>query len=261
VVATRNGFTDSTASHYYPEWAQHRDVSKHCWNYIRMSSKSNFKFSLTQKSGKTQLAALERETVHFESPGVDFKAVQVLLNSNKYVHISDPVGELAKYLRVTKDTVVGAIRVKDRGKGFLATLDTSALSQVKLDIKFWQIDGVSVNRRPVMDVLNSTKERWSYRSRNGAILALFLHCVMNLHLRHANHWSFDYLAANTKEVLLLLPLTAEQDTTAAVAVVYRSTTDDCLRIRQISNHCVILPPLVISHDYNRVYEKRREGLK
>ena len=186
--------------------------------------------------------------------------MQVLLNSNKYLHISDPVGELAKYLGVTKDTVVGAIRVRERGEGFLATLDTSALSQVKLDIKFWQIDGVSVNRRPVMDVLNSTKDRWSYRSCNGAILALFLHCVMNLHLRHANHWSVDYLA-NTKEVIILLPLTAEQDTTAAVAVVYRSTTDDCLRIRQISNRCVILPPLVISHDYNRVYEKRREGLK
>ena len=73
VVATRNVFTDSTASHYYPEWAQHRDVSKYCWNHIRMSSKTNFEFSLAPKLGKTQLAALERETMHFESPGVDLK--------------------------------------------------------------------------------------------------------------------------------------------------------------------------------------------
>jgi hypothetical protein len=108
--------------------------------------------------------------------------------------------------------------------------------------------------------LNTTKDGWSYRSRNGAVLALFLHCVMNLHLRHADHWSIDYLR-NSKEIIILLPLSAEQDTTAAVAAVYRSVTDDCLRIRQITNRCEILPPLVISHDYNRVYEKRRNGLK
>jgi hypothetical protein len=260
VAATRNGFTDSKSSHYYPEWARYRDVSKYCWNHIRMSSKSNFKFSIAQKSGKTQLAALERESVHFESTSVDFKAVQVLLNSNKYLHISDPVGELSKYLGVTKEIVVSAITMREKGRGFLASLDTSALSRVKLDVQFWQIDGVSVNRRPVIDVLNTTKDGWSYRSRNGAVLALFLHCVMNLHLRHADHWSIDYLR-NSKEIIILLPLSAEQDTTAAVAAVYRSVTDDCLRIRQITNRCEILPPLVISHDYNRVYEKRRNGLK
>ena len=93
-----------------------------------MSSKSNFKFSIAQKSGKAQLLALEKESVHFESPTVDFNAVQVLLNSNKYLHISDPVGKLSKYLGVEKEVVVKAVTVRSKGDGFLASLDVSALT-------------------------------------------------------------------------------------------------------------------------------------
>jgi hypothetical protein len=60
-----------------------------------------------EKSSKVQIATLEMEKVHFEAPGVDFnQQVQVILNSNKYLHISDPVGELARYLGITKDTMV-----------------------------------------------------------------------------------------------------------------------------------------------------------
>ena len=112
-----------------------------------MSSKSNFRFSIVEKSSKVQITALENETVHFELPGVEFDRVQVLLNSNKYLHVSDPVNELATYLGVSKEEMIAAIRVEVKSEGFMVYLEESAFSQVKLDVQFLQIDEVSVNRR------------------------------------------------------------------------------------------------------------------
>jgi hypothetical protein len=112
-----------------------------------------------------------------------------------------------------------------------------------------------VNPRPIIDVLNSSTARWNYRSQNGSILALFLHCIMNIHLRHSDHWALDYLK-NTKELLILLPITKELDSSAVVAAVYRLEDDDRIRLWQITNHCRVLPSLVIAYDYNRFFKKR-----
>lgn len=140
------GFTASP-SQYYPKWAEFGNVSEYCYNHVRMSSKSNFRFSIVKKSSKVQITALENETVHFELPGVEFDRVQVLLNSNKYLHVSDPVNELATYLGVSKEEMIAAIRVEVKSEGFMVYLEESAFSQVKLDVQFLQIDEVSVNRR------------------------------------------------------------------------------------------------------------------
>ena len=32
--ATRDGFTESKSSHYYPKWAEFMDVSKYCSNHV-----------------------------------------------------------------------------------------------------------------------------------------------------------------------------------------------------------------------------------
>jgi hypothetical protein len=242
------------------KWASTGDVSKYCSNHVQMTSKANFCFSVIEKASRSQIDAMEKETVHFELPGVEFDKVQVLLNSNKYLHVSDPIGDLASYFGSSKEAMVRAIQVRVKGQGFIPYLDPSFFTAVKLDSRYQQIDKVRVNRRPIIDVLNSSIRGWSYRSRNGAIMALFLHCISNVHLRHANHWSIDYLR-NTKELIILLPLTMKQDTTAAVAAVYRCNTDNNLRLRQITNHCVVQPPMIISEDFNRVYQKRREGKK
>jgi hypothetical protein len=203
---------------------------------------------------------MEKEVVHFDSVSVDYSKTQVLLNSNKYLLVTDPVGELAKYLRWTKPEMIKLIRQRSNGDGYIAELDESTFSKVRLDVGFKQILEVSINRRPVIDLLNSTTDNWSYRSRNGAILALFVHCITNLHLRMCEHWSIDYLL-NTKELLILLPVTREQDTASVIGALYRSADDDRIRIRQITTRCEVLPPMVVAYDYNNRFRKRREGLK
>jgi hypothetical protein len=127
---------------------------------------------------------------------------------------------------------------------------------VKVDTRFLQISEIGIDRRPIIDVSNSTKHGWGYKSQNGAYLALFLHCIFNLNLRHKDHWSLEHLKS-AKELLILLPTTPEKDTSAAVAVIYRNTLDDKIRVRQISSACGILPPMVIAVDYNRFFAKRR----
>jgi hypothetical protein len=155
--------------------------------------------------------------------------------------------------------MIELITIRSKGKGYIATLDDSAFTNVRLDVEFKQLSDVGVNRRPVIDILNATTDDWSYRSRNGAILALFMHSIMNLHLRMCEHWSIDYLL-NTKELLILLPVTREQDTAAVVGAMYRSDDDDRIRIRQITSRCEVLPPMVVAYDYNNRFRKRREGV-
>jgi hypothetical protein len=100
---------------------------------------------------------------------------------------------------------------------------------------------------------------WCYKTKNGACLALFLHCITNLHLRHKEHWAIEYLKVS-KELLLLMPTTKGKDSSAVVAVFYRTTTDDQIRLRQITNRCGIQPPMVIAHDYNQYFERRRKQM-
>jgi hypothetical protein len=180
--AQRGGFSTSADCHYYPKWAQFQDASEYSYNHAQMTSKSNFKFSVIPKTSPTQIRTMEKESNHFAEVEVDFAEVQVLLNSNKYLHIGDPIGKLARYLHVSKKDLIQSINVGPRANGFIATIDIAKLKEVKLDIGFQQIHEMALNRRPIVDVMNSTEHNWNYRSRNGAILALFVHCISNLHL-------------------------------------------------------------------------------
>jgi hypothetical protein len=256
--ATRGGFSNLSTSGYFPEWARHKDVSKYCLNHVRMSSEANFRFSI-ERSSTSQLKALEKEPLHFESLEADFSSVQGLLHSNKYVHLNDPIGELAKYLQVTRNQLVGSISLRRKGSGYLPFLDVSSCTNLKVDVRFLQIDEIATGRRPIIDVLNTTKSDWCYRTKNGACLSLFLHCISNLHLRHKDHWSIAYLK-HAKELLLLIPLSLDKDSCAVVGVLFRTMADDRIRLRQISNRCRVLPPMVIAVDYNGFFDKRREQL-
>jgi hypothetical protein len=131
--------------HYYPKWAEYQDVSKYCFNHVQMTSKSNFKFSVVRKTTPAQILAMEKESNHFEAPTVDFSEVQVLLNSNKYLHIADPIGELARYLQVSKKELIDNIDVRAKSNGFVAILDPASFKQVKLDVGFKQIDEIPLN--------------------------------------------------------------------------------------------------------------------
>ena len=114
---------------------------------------------------------------------------------------------------------------------------------------------MDVSRRPVVDVKNSSVDGWSYKSKNGAILALFVHCILNVHLRHGNHWAIEYLQ-DTKEVVLLLPVTRALDTAAAVGTFYRGS-DENIRFRQITQRCEIMSPIIIAKDYNGVFQQQK----
>jgi hypothetical protein len=256
--ATKGGFSQLRTSGYFPDWARYQDVSKYCKNHVRMSSESNLRFSM-DRTTSSQIKMLEKETVHFECPDVDFSAVQGLFHSSKYLYLSDPIGELGKYLQLSRHELITNIELVSKGEGYLPVLKSRAYNNVKIDVRFMQVHQIGIDRRPVIDLLDSTDSGWSYKSKNGAYLALFLHCICNLHLRHKDHWSIDYLKVS-KELLLVLPITQEKDTGAVVGVLYRNTTDDRIHFRQIRDNCQILPPMVVAVDYNRIFVKRREQL-
>ncbi len=251
----RGGFTSSPESHYYPPWAEFGNPSKYCFNYARMTSKANFNFNVKQKTSSSQLRDLENEKIHFGNNNVDFSAAQLLLNSNRYVFLEDQIGELARYFRVSKDQFIQAIQVREEGDGYITLLNENIFQEVVLDSWFLQISEVSISRRPIVDVKNTNRKGWCYLSFNGAILALFLHCVTNVHLRHGDHWSIDYLQ-DTKELLLLMPVTAGLDTAAVIGVIFRNG-DGKVRLRQISKRCEVLPPIIIAKDYNGIFDLQK----
>jgi hypothetical protein len=253
VPVERGGFTVSQASHYFPPWAEYRDPSKYCYNNVRMTSKANFSFNVKPKVTATQIRDLEEETVHSAIHDIDFSFVQVLLNSNKYLFLEDPIDELSRYFRVSKQKFIQSIQVSPKGDGFIPILGEEAFEAVRLDSKFLQISQIAVSRRPVVDVNDSSCDDWNYKSRNGAILALFLHCIMNVHLRHGNHWAIEYLR-DTKEIVLLLPATRGLDTASAVGTFFRNN-DDNIRFRQITQQCEVLSPIIVAKDYNGVFRK------
>jgi hypothetical protein len=254
LTVTRGGFTEAPDSHYYPDWARHQDPSMYCTNKVRMTSKTNFSFSIKRKTTVTQISDMEKEDVRFASPDVRFVTAQLLLNTNKYLYVGDPIGQLAQHFQTTKNRFREAIVVTKKGDGFIASLNGLVFDRVILDEPFRQITSMAISRRPIVDLLDSTPTGWNYATKNGAIMALFLHCIMNVHLRHGMHWSLNYLM-HSKELLLLLPTTRVQDTAAACAVIYRQK-DDNVRIRQISNRCKILPPAIIAMDHNQVFHPK-----
>jgi hypothetical protein len=137
-----------------------------------MLSESNLKFSI-DPSTASQIKALEKETIHFKSLAVDFSAVQGLLHSNKYLHLADPVGELATYLQVSREDLISQIEVWPKGKGHLPYFNSSMYKNIMVDTRFLQVNKIRIDWRPA---------GWSYRSKNGAYYALFLHCISNLNL-------------------------------------------------------------------------------
>ena len=253
VPIERGGFTASPDSMYFPPWAQFGNPSKYCYNNVRMTSKANFTFNVKPKVTATQIRDMGEETVHSAAHDIDFGFVQILLNSNKYLFLEDPIDELSRYFRVSKQKFIQSIEVRESGGGFLPILDMNAFEAIRLDAKFLQISEIGVNRRPRVDVGNATLNDWNYQSRNGAILALFLHCITNVHLRHGNHWSIEYLH-DTKEIILLLPATQGLDTATAVGTFFRNT-DENIRFRQITRRCEVLPPIIVAKDYNGVFRK------
>ncbi len=216
-----------------------------------MTSRENFTFNVKPKLTMTQRRDLSEEVVHSAVHDIDFNFVQVLLNSNKYLFLEDPIDELSRYFWVSKQKFIQSIVVEQKGHGFLPFLNMNAFEAVRLDSRFLQISEIGVSRRPVVDVLETTSQQWNYNSRNGAILALFVHCIMNVHLRHGNHWAIEYLQ-DTKEIVLLLPATSGLDTASAVGTFFRNT-DDNIRFRQITRRCEVLLPIIVAKVYNGIF--------
>jgi hypothetical protein len=139
-----------------------------------MSSKSNLKFTI-DRSRAAQIKTLEKETSYCESPNVDYSWVQGLLHSKKYLHFADPIGELAHYLQISRPELIAKIEVCCKGAGHLPLLNSSIYKHIKVNIQFLQVDKTSIDRQPIIDVLNSIQTGWCYRTNNGVYLALFLH--------------------------------------------------------------------------------------
>ena len=72
VKAKRGGFSGTSCCDYYPKWARLRDVSVYSSNHVRMTSKSNFQFSIVHKTTPAQIRLMEKETVHFSATTVSF---------------------------------------------------------------------------------------------------------------------------------------------------------------------------------------------
>ena len=251
----RGGFTVSPGSHYYPKWAKYKDPSKYCTNNVRMTSRTNFIFNVKPKVTATQIRDLENERVHSAKVDTDFSFIQILLNSNKFLFLEDPIDELSRYLRVSKQRFIQSIEVRSKGDGFVPFLDMDAFNAVRLDSVFLQISDIGISRRPLVDVGDCTLDGWNYKSRNGAILALFVHCITNVHLRHGNHWAIEYLQ-DTKEFVLLLPATRGLETASAIGTFFRNA-DENIRYRQVTKHCEVCAPIIVAKDYNGVFQKNK----
>jgi hypothetical protein len=130
------GLTSAHNIHYYPNWAHFQDPSKYCTNKVRMTSKTNFEFSIKRKTTVNQIQDLEKENVHFASPDVLFVTAQLLLNTNKYLYIGDPIGQLVKHFWTTKSRFIDAIKVTQKGGGFVACLEDIAFDRVVLEAPF-----------------------------------------------------------------------------------------------------------------------------
>jgi hypothetical protein len=85
----------------------------------------------------------------------------------------------------------------------------------------------------------------------GFISALYFQCAP---ASWKPYWVVDYLR-DTKEVLMLLPITKCLDTAAAVGTLFRNG-DDKICLRQITKRCEVLAPIVIGMDYNGVFKNK-----
>jgi hypothetical protein len=131
------------------------------------------------------------------------------------------------------------------GTGWLSTLNPSIFQGIPLIHPFQQIANVNIPRRCAFDVKDNTSSHLSYHSREGSVMALLLHLLINIRLAHRNHWTKGFLT-DTKEFVLLIPGNSDQTFGIAVAVVYR--LDEKILMRQLHDSTLEVDrPIRIGH--------------
>jgi hypothetical protein len=180
------------------------------------------------------------------------------MTKNRTLALTNPLEFVSKHFQLTGSSLKAAIRVHRSGIGYYATVDTSVFDR-SLFGTIQQIGDMRPERRPVyalkqrMTVYNletdTSEETWIYKSKSGAIVALLLHLLMNVHSRTGTSWSFKYLM-NTKELIVLVPESECLGTMQVVATIFRTTKTRGTKVfaRYFDNTGTALPPMVIGKD-------------
>jgi hypothetical protein len=212
----------SADSCYHPPWAQVESRLNFSGLRVRFGSDRNKKFTVCEKTGSTAQVRLQQETIVSHEDDFCYSQVQTLLNKNKSLFLSDPIGFIVDAFGINRHCFVDSIRtIRSRdGTGWLSTLNPSLFKDVPLIHPFQQISNVHIPRRCSFDVKHNTPSNVCYHSKEGSVMALLLHLLMNIRLAHRNHWTKGYLN-DTKEFVLLIPGNKDQTFGIAVAVVYR----------------------------------------
>ena len=214
---------------------------------MRFGSERNKKFTVCEKTSSTAQVRLQQEGVLSHDEDFSFSVVQTMLNRNKSVFLADPIGLIVDTFGLNRSCFVDSIRTtrSSDGTGWLSRLNPGIFKNIPLIHPFRQMSEVNIPRRCTFEVKENTELNLSYHSREGSVMALLLHLLMNVRLAHRNHWTKGYLT-DTKEFVLLIPGNIDQTFGIAVAVVYR--LDEKILMRQLhSSTLAVDKPIRIGH--------------
>ena len=227
------GFDFSTSSMYHPEWAKRNSSSMGYGLLARFPNDANLKFNICRKTTAAQKKILDDEKVVSSSNDITVATLQTLMIKNRTLALTDPMAFVAAAFQVSRDGLQNAITVHKCKNGFNPTVNVS-LFDSHLVRKVRQISEVREERRPVYNLKHRqpvydlecglSHPTWLYKTKNGGVIALLLHLLMNVQFRDGTSWTFRYMK-DTKDLLVLVPHSECGATMEVVATIFRQGKD------------------------------------
>jgi hypothetical protein len=215
-------FQAFACSSYNPSWAVVGTEVIPSGLGVRLGSEKNKEYTVCEKSSSAARIRLQDESVVANEEEFSFTHVQTLLNKNRSVFLADPITLLVESFGLNRLCFCDSIQTRRLvdGHGWISTLNPAVFHNISLMHPFRQIYQVEIPRRSTFDIDVNTPTNVSYRSRDGSVMALLLHLLINVRVAHKNHWTKGFLT-DTKEFVLLIPGDSEQNFAIAVSVVMR----------------------------------------
>jgi hypothetical protein len=224
-------FNCNALSFYYPLWAQMDKSLNQSGLGVRLGSEKNKLFSVCEKTGTAAQTRLKGEHILALDEDFMFQNVQTLLNKNRSVFLQDPIGLIVKSFGLNRHCFCDSIRTRRsvEGSGWLSTLNPGVFRGIPLMHPYRQPHQVDISRRSCFDLSANGPGVIAYKTRDGSVMALLLHLLMNVRVAHKNHWTREFLT-DTKELVMLLPGNSEHNFAVAVGIIMR--IDEKIVMRQ-----------------------------
>ena len=159
---TRFGATDCT--NYHPQWGQVQSPMDFAGLAVRFGSDKNKVFTVCEKVSSVARTHLLDESILACKDDFSFTEVQRLLNKNRTLFLSDPIGVIVDSFGLDRKCFCDSIRTKKTtdGHGWLSMLNPVVFKNTTLVHPFRQIHQVEVCRRSNFDVVENTPSNVSY---------------------------------------------------------------------------------------------------